>query len=153
MSNFFLDNDINEITEASSDLISSVEGKHIVIIGGRGFLGRYLTEIFDRFNKIISKPIKLTVIDNLVVSGELGSYWPKYENFFFLKSDASESIKIKEDVDYIIHAAGIASPFYYRKKPLETLDVAINGTIGNLTVGEYEIVIYDLLIIFTNGFS
>jgi UDP-glucuronate decarboxylase len=31
-------------------------------------------------------------------------------------------------VDYIIHAAGIASPFYYRAYPLETLEVAITGT-------------------------
>jgi UDP-glucuronate decarboxylase len=30
--------------------------------------------------------------------------------------------------DHIIHAAGIASPFYYRAHPLETLDVAISGT-------------------------
>jgi UDP-glucuronate decarboxylase len=31
-------------------------------------------------------------------------------------------------VDYVIHAAGIASPFYYRAYPLETLEVAITGT-------------------------
>jgi UDP-glucuronate decarboxylase len=31
-------------------------------------------------------------------------------------------------VDYIIHAAGIASPFHYRRYPLETLGVAIDGT-------------------------
>ena len=31
-------------------------------------------------------------------------------------------------VDIIIHAAGIASPFYYRKQPIKTLDVAIDGT-------------------------
>ena len=27
----------------------------------------------------------------------------------------------------IIHAAGIASPFYYRKEPLETIEVTIQG--------------------------
>jgi UDP-glucuronate decarboxylase len=31
-------------------------------------------------------------------------------------------------VDYIVHAAGIASPYYYRKYPLETLEVATLGT-------------------------
>jgi len=30
--------------------------------------------------------------------------------------------------DYIVHAAGIASPYYYRARPLETLDVAFLGT-------------------------
>ena len=33
-----------------------------------------------------------------------------------------------EKVHIIIHAAGIASPFYYKKYPIETLDVAVNGT-------------------------
>jgi UDP-glucuronate decarboxylase len=32
------------------------------------------------------------------------------------------------DLDYILHAAGIASPYYYRAYPLETLDVAVTGT-------------------------
>jgi UDP-glucuronate decarboxylase len=31
-------------------------------------------------------------------------------------------------VDFIFHMAGIASPYYYRAFPLETLDVAITGT-------------------------
>ena len=31
------------------------------------------------------------------------------------------------DFDYIIHAAGIASPTYYRMHPLETMDANING--------------------------
>ena len=29
--------------------------------------------------------------------------------------------------DYIIHAAGIASPIYYRAKPLKRIDANING--------------------------
>ena len=32
------------------------------------------------------------------------------------------------DFDLIVHAAGIASPYYYRKKPIETLDVSYSGS-------------------------
>lgn len=32
-----------------------------------------------------------------------------------------------DDFQYIIHAAGIASPMYYRKYPLQTIDANING--------------------------
>uniref|UniRef100_UPI001ABAA1D9 NAD-dependent epimerase/dehydratase family protein n=1 Tax=Aetokthonos hydrillicola TaxID=1550245 RepID=UPI001ABAA1D9 len=31
------------------------------------------------------------------------------------------------DFDYIIHAASIASPIYYRKHPIETMDANVNG--------------------------
>jgi UDP-glucuronate decarboxylase len=40
------------------------------------------------------------------------------------------------DLDYIIHAAGIASPYYYRAYPLETLEVAITGTRKMLELAE-----------------
>ena len=33
-----------------------------------------------------------------------------------------------EKIDFLIHAAGIASPHYYQAYPLEALDVAITGT-------------------------
>ena len=39
-------------------------------------------------------------------------------------------------IDYIVHAAGIASPYYYRAYPLETLGVAIDGTKNMLKLAE-----------------
>ena len=74
MKNFFIDNDIDEIITRTQDIFEQFANKHIVLTGGRGFLGRYLTEIFFKYNEHLDKPIKLTVIDNLVVSGELGRF-------------------------------------------------------------------------------
>ena len=127
MKKFFINNDIDEIITRTRDILDQLANKHIVLTGGRGFLGRYLTEIFFKYNEILDKPIKLTVIDNLSVSGKLGITWPNYSNFKFIKADASKKIHLGKDVDFIVHAAGIASPYYYRSKPLETLDVAVNG--------------------------
>ena len=127
MKKFFIDNDIDEIITRTQDIFEQFANKHIVLTGGRGFLGRYLTEVFFKYNEILDKPIKLTVIDNLAISSELSSVWPDYKNFKFIKSDASKKIHLGKDVDIVVHAAGIASPFYYRSKPLETLDVAVNG--------------------------
>ena len=76
MKNFFINNDIDEIISRTQDIFDHFANKHIVLTGGRGFLGRYLTEIFFRYNEILDKPIKLTVVDNLSVSGDLGNIWP-----------------------------------------------------------------------------
>ena len=46
----------------------------------------------------------------------------------FFVHDVIQPFSFDENVDYVIHAAGIASPFYYRAYPLETLGVAISGT-------------------------
>ena len=36
-------------------------------------------------------------------------------------------ISQSKKIDFIIHAAGIASPFYYRKKPIETLECQLKA--------------------------
>ena len=46
----------------------------------------------------------------------------------FIEHDVIKPLKVNDYVNYIIHAAGIASPHYYRIYPLETLEVAITGT-------------------------
>ena len=124
---FYRDKDIDEIILRSKLNLSKLQGKHVVLTGGRGFLGRYFCEIFHRFNLNNKIKIQLTVIDNLSMSGKLGEKWSEYKDFKFLKQDSCLSIKINKKIDYFIHAAGIASPFYYRKFPLETLDVAVKG--------------------------
>ena len=52
-----------------------------------------------------------------------------------IKKDVSKKFSHNKKVD-IIHAAGIASPFYYRKQPIKTLDVAIDGTRNLLDIAK-----------------
>ena len=124
---FFLEEDIENILDLTKRFKQYFGGKKILLTGGNGFLGKYITEIFYRYNQLNSKQIKLIVVDNLI-TGEKNVLQSKYSGFKFLKRDACKPFKNFEKVDLILHAAGIASPYYYRKKPLETLNVAIEGT-------------------------
>jgi UDP-glucuronate decarboxylase len=65
----------------------------------------------------------------------------------YTKSVVSDSIHaVEADVntfdahnakfDWVIHAAGIASPYYYRAHPVETLNVAVNGTQNMLRIAQ-----------------
>ena len=45
-----------------------------------------------------------------------------------INKDVCNIGKIKKDIQYIIHGASIASPTFYRKFPIETLDANIIGT-------------------------
>ena len=125
---FYLKSDIDNTINNLEHISKYFSGKNILVTGGKGFLGKYITEIFYRLNFILKKPVKLTIIDNLVIGGKEVINKNLYEGFKFFNQDACEPYNFEEKIDLIIHAAGIASPFYYRKKPLETLDVAINGT-------------------------
>ena len=126
----FLKTDIAEIAEHLGDAAQAFSGKTILMSGARGFLGRYFTETFAYLNQhVLKEPCSFIGLDNLLTAGEAGAKIEDRANFRFVKCDVCRPLEWDEaHIDYVIHAAGIASPFYYRAYPLETLDVAINGT-------------------------
>ena len=129
MNNFFLESDLNEIISNLKEEIDLLAGKTILLTGGRGFLGRYFTSFFDKVNReFLSNSLKVVILDNLITSGQEGKKIPNYKNIYFKNHNVIQPIEIDHSIDYIIHAAGIASPHYYRAYPLETLDVSITGT-------------------------
>ena len=121
--NNLLVRDINQIVKNTHDFSKYFSGKRVLITGGNGFLGNYFVETFKSFNNFLKKPIKLYIVDTSRILKPI-----KDSNFTFIKKDVSKKFSFNKKVDIVIHAAGIASPFYYRKKPIETLEVAINGT-------------------------
>ena len=125
---FLLQSDIDEIALSLGTLAQSFSGKRILITGARGFLGRYFCDVFLRLNAgILTEPCEVIAIDNLVTSGQMGADLPKDRAFAFVNHDIIKPFYPERPIDYVLHAAGIASPYYYRKWPLETLEVATTG--------------------------
>jgi len=137
MTDFFLPSDIKEIAEALGGEAQVFAGKTVMLTGGRGFLGRYFIEVFVHLNEaVLKEPCKVVVLDNLITAGKEGANMGDRPNATFIEHDVTIPLDWDEDVHFIIHAAGIASPFYYRKYPLETLEVAITGTKNMLVLAE-----------------
>jgi nucleoside-diphosphate-sugar epimerase len=124
-------NDLEYICDNLKDEFSTLSGKHLLITGGAGFLGYYLVQSVLHWNKVNNEdqPIQLTVCDNYMrgVPGWLtGLADDKFLTVF--KHDITEPFPSNIDnVQYVIHAASIASPIYYRKYPIETMDANVNG--------------------------
>jgi UDP-glucuronate decarboxylase len=129
MTEFSLQADIAEIAQNLGGKAQDFSGKTILLTGGRGFLGRYFTEVFVHLNEhVLNEPCKLVSMDNLITAGKAGSQIPNLPNVEFIQHDVIEPFEWGRSLDYVIHAAGIASPFYYRAYPIETLLVSVNGT-------------------------
>lgn len=127
----FLARDLGYISSSLSEEFSLMSGKNLLITGGGGFLGYYLVNsvLHWNSNKGDADAIKITVYDNYVRGVPLWLTNLKgNKNLNLVKQDMIEPLPEKmENFQFIIHAAGIASPTFYRRYPLKTIDANING--------------------------
>lgn len=127
--NSIVKSDIENIVKGLKTEIKELEGKTILITGGSGFLGKYFLLTFAYLNdNVFKERCHIISIDNFITGVKGSSEFTDREDFTFIQHDVRTALDIKSGVDYIIHAAGIASPVYYMKYPLETLEVATLGT-------------------------
>jgi len=122
--------DLAYMAERLSSEFGEMAGKHLLIIGGAGFLGYYLVQAALYYNDVSGKaPIQLTVFDNYMrgmpdwlkaLEGRKDLTLRKHDVLDALPADLPPQ-------DYLIHAASIASPIFYRQFPLETMDANVNG--------------------------
>ncbi len=121
--------DVSEIVVRLDEHARVFSGKTVLISGGMGFLGRYFVTVLAELNeRVLAEPCKIIVLDNLITAGEAGKRFSQNSHCTFHEHDAREKFDYAERLDYIIQTAGIASPYYYRAYPLETLEVATVGT-------------------------
>lgn len=108
-----------------------MSGKELLITGGGGFLGYYLVQSVLYWNKTknTADRIHVTVYDNYIrgVPAWLMSLNGDKDLKLVRQNMIEPLPTVMPDFAYVVHAAGIASPFYYRKHPIETMDANING--------------------------
>lgn len=122
--------DARLITEELSRQIASLAGSTILVTGGSGFLCSYFLETVAYANEaLLRPPCRVISVDNLSTGvAERVAGLADRPEFRFITHDISEPLEIHEPVHWVIHGAGIASPTFYRKFPLETVDVNVGGT-------------------------
>jgi UDP-glucuronate decarboxylase len=123
--------DLDLITDRLGAEFARMEGGNLLIAGGAGFLGYYLVQAALHWNHRNPKRprVSVTVVDNYVRGMP---EWLKA-----LSSDPDLRLATHDisqplpqglgDFRYLIHAASIASPTYYRRWPIETMDANVNG--------------------------
>lgn len=124
-----IEEDITEIFSEISDDLQQLAGATLLISGGAGFIGAYFLDVIDYANKhALKSPCKVYCIDNFITGfPERVAHLRNSPNITVINSDICAPIILRDNVDLVIHAAGIASPTYYRLHPIETADVAVGG--------------------------
>jgi UDP-glucuronate decarboxylase len=128
MTSHMTSDDVEIIAKNLGDRVHKFSGKTLLLSGSTGFLGRHFLLAIHHFNQhYLERPCQVIAIDNAVVRpttwGQLESEYIEHK-----LADICAPIQIDQPLDYIVHMAGIASPAYYLKFPLETIRAAVHGT-------------------------
>jgi UDP-glucuronate decarboxylase len=122
--------DLERLAERLDGVFRRMAGSELLITGGAGFLGYYLVQAPLAWNRANPSEgtIRVTVHDNYArgVPGWLAQR--DDPALRLVERDVLGPLPVDEPAfDYIIHAASIASPTYYRKFPIETMDANVDG--------------------------
>lgn len=104
-----------------------LSGNTLLFTGASGFLGYYFIKSILAWNDTHpNKKIALYALDNFP-SG-IPAWLPKRGDLKIIKEDVTKYKPAPTQAfDYIIHAASIASPTFYRKYPIETINANVQG--------------------------
>lgn len=135
-----VDADLAHLVEVLGDDFAEMAGRRLLITGGAGFLGYYLVQAPLEWNEQHrGEPIRVVVYDN---------YWRGLPGWLealrgrpdldIVEHDMRSPLPPSEPFDFVIHAAGIASPTFYRLHPIETMDANITGLRNLLDLAEEQ---------------
>jgi nucleoside-diphosphate-sugar epimerase len=123
-------NDLEFIATNLTGEFRRIAGHNLLVTGGAGFLGHYLVQSALYWNRTRpGPPIDVTVYDSYIRGVPP---WLKNlqgtANLHLLQHNMAEPLPASMgEFEYIIHAASIASPTYYRKDPIGTMDTNVSG--------------------------
>jgi len=122
--------DLEHICAGLEDELEAMRGKRLLVTGGAGFLGHYFVQAILHANRRPGRsPIALTVYDSFV-RGAPGWLTGLESNptLTVVRHDMTRPLPgDMPDHEFVIHAASIASPTYYRRDPIGTMDANVNG--------------------------
>jgi len=130
--------DSEQILRELNDLNEAFAGKVVLISGAAGFLGVQFVNYFLALNDnhALTMPVTLVAVDNFLRGRPPWvSALQERRDICFLTADITKTLEIGKEVHYIIHAASVASPTFYRKYPIETMDANVTGLRNLLEFG------------------
>lgn len=135
-----IDDDLKQITSNSRINWELLEGKTVLISGANGFLPSYLVEVLLFLNqtRFKNKTKIIAMVRNLSKAKKRFSRYLNREDLVFLVQDVNDPVGLKEEVHFIIHAASLASPKFYKEYPVETLLPNVLGTYQLLRFSERQ---------------
>jgi UDP-glucuronate decarboxylase len=128
--------DAARILEQHGRRLDLLRGTTILVTGASGFLCSYLVDILAAWNVDWGRAgVRIIAVDNLIAaSRERLAHLADRTGIEFIAHDVTQPLHFDGSIDWLVHGASNASPIFYRRFPLETIDVNVNGTSRMLAI-------------------
>ena len=129
----------NQINNLQNDCALSLKGvggsveelrnQSILVTGGTGFMGKWLTESIVYLNTSHDYKIKLYPLARNTEAFRTGvPHLSKHKFVYLISHDVRTVNDLPDDITYVIHAAGSPDSREHATQPLKVIDTIIKGT-------------------------
>ncbi len=127
--------EINKVIEMIGESARKLDGKSLLWTGTNGFLGIWVLLVIRYLNLYVLKtPCKLFAYDIKIPPKSLQDEFSNSGIYFRSHDLTTKLLPMSEKIDYVVHMAGIASPYHYKQRPLDTIDVTLEGIRSGLDI-------------------
>jgi nucleoside-diphosphate-sugar epimerase len=125
------------VLENRAPALDPLRGSSLVVIGGTGFVGSWITEMVAALNDYYNFSINLSLISRS--TDQFSNRLPHLANrsdVTLIKSDVRQLGQFPIDADWVIHAAANPDVRTHASNPLDTASVIVDGTMSVMRTAE-----------------
>ncbi|MFI3221582.1 MAG: NAD-dependent epimerase/dehydratase family protein [Methylococcaceae bacterium] len=128
-SNWSFEEDLEFILSETEEVFKGLQGGHIFLTGGTGFIGCWLLESLRHANQRLALDIKVTALTrNPLTFSQKAPHLAADTHFKFMSSDVCDFEYPSEAFSHVIHAATDASAQLNEENPIQMFNTVVHGT-------------------------
>ncbi len=127
------------VTLSKSFDFSKLKQSSVFVTGATGLIGSQILLFLDYLNRTENYSMKLFgLIRNVEKTKKV--FNKCFKSITFITGDILNLPEIPYKIDYIIHGASVTSSLDFVNKPVETIDISVNGTLNILRFAQLKAV-------------
>lgn len=138
--NSIVDSDIDLILGDLQDVLAKLRGKRLLITGATGMVGQYLAKTVIAYAESLNEDERPFLILSMRNAAKAETVFGDLLQRPYVESIIKDVVKLTSsevpNVDYILHAASSASPYFFETDPVGIIHANVRGTWNLLEIAQ-----------------